>query len=182
LPEARPPWRSPRAVRFNRDSSERWQQRSTGRIAESKVSKTRPPLRSFISRGTERRLRRCRLTLAPRRKSGSQLTRRWRKQDSNPRSPPSTVSSVHPGARHDPRFAERVDANDRQYAEAWGGFHMRQSRSRSRDRLRRLRTSGGVPVRSPPGSARRAPRAAGRRRFLQWHFLSSPQAAGCYDP
>jgi len=43
------------------------QQRSTGRIAESKVSKTRPLLRSFISRGTERRLRRCRFTLAPRR-------------------------------------------------------------------------------------------------------------------
>jgi hypothetical protein len=53
-------------------------------------------------------------------KSGSQLTRRWRKQDSNPRSPPSTVSSVHPGARHDPRFAERVDANDRQICGSLG--------------------------------------------------------------
>jgi hypothetical protein len=36
--------------------------------------------------------------------------------------------------------------------------------------------------RSLPGSARRASRAVGRRRFLPWHFLSSPQAAGCYDP
>jgi hypothetical protein len=65
------------------------------------------------------------------RKSGSHQTPRWREQDSNPRSP-STVSSLHPRARHDPRrhrearnadsFASTSSPCDLQHA--WGAFHM----------------------------------------------------------
>ena len=99
---------------------------------------------------------------------------------------PSTVSSVHPGARHVPRFAECAEANNRQYAEAWGGFHMRQSRPRAQDRLRRLEHLAASlfdlrPARLGALLARRW-----RRRFLLWHLLSASRrmrrSTAGYDP